>query len=65
MYVPNLVTAMDFEEEAVKATFSSFLPDPRGAGLEQAFQFSYVRTYVRPSVRTYVSEIKFWSLHIH
>ena len=24
MYVPNLVTAMGFEEEAVKATFSSF-----------------------------------------
>ena len=38
-----------------------FLPDPRGAGLHLAFQFSYVRT----SVRTLVSEIKFWSLHIH
>ena len=37
------------------------LPDPRRAGLEQAFQFSHVR----PSVRTYVSEIKFWSLHFH
>ena len=47
----------------------SSLPDPRGAGLEQAFQFSYVRLYVRPYVRphirTSVSEIKFWSLHIH
>ena len=45
------------------------LPDPRGAGLEQAFQFSYVCTYVRMYVRTYVrtsvSEIKSWSLHIH
>ena len=24
-----------------------FLPDPRGAGLHQAFQFSYVRSFVR------------------
>jgi hypothetical protein len=30
-----------------------------GAGLDQAFQFSYVHTYVCPSVRTYVSEINF------
>jgi len=45
--------------------FSDFLPDPRGAGLHLAFQFSYVRPSVRPSVRPLVSEIKFWSLHIH
>ena len=29
-----------------------FLPDPRGAGLDEAFQISSVRTSVRPSVRT-------------
>ena len=29
-----------------------FLPDPRGAGLHEAFQISSVRPSVRPSVRT-------------
>ena len=28
-----------------------YLPDPRGAGLHLAFQFSYVRPFVRSSVR--------------
>ena len=31
-----------------------YLPDPRRAGLEQAFQFSYVRTSVRSYVCTFV-----------
>ena len=41
--------------------FNLLLPEPRGAGLHLAFQFSSARSSVRPSV----SEIKFWSLHIH
>ena len=32
-----------------------YLPDPRGAGLHEAFQFSSVRPSVRTSVRTSVS----------
>ena len=32
--------------------YFQFLPDPRGAGLHEAFQFSSVRTYVRTYVRT-------------
>ena len=42
---------------------NTFLPDPRGDGLHEAFQISsartYVRTYVRPYVRTYVSTLDF------
>ena len=48
-----------------KSYQNPFLPDPREAGLHLAFQFSYVRTSARSSVRPSVSEIKFWSLHIH
>ena len=35
--------------------YAEFLPDPRGAGLHEAFQFSFVR----PSVRTYVAKLDF------
>ena len=28
------------------------MPDPRGAGLEEAFQFSFARPSVRPSLRS-------------
>ena len=40
-----------------KATL--FLPDPRGAGLHEAFQISSVHTYVRPYFRTSVSTLDF------
>ena len=36
-----------------------FLPDPRGAGLHEAFQISSVRPYVRTYVRPYVSTLDF------
>ena len=39
--------------------WNSFWPDPRGAGLHEAFQILSVRTSVRPYVPTYVSTLDF------
>ena len=55
-FAPHMELRHSFRDQqiaiiAVSSIFCCFLPDPRRAGLEQAFQFSYVRTLVRPYVR--------------
>jgi hypothetical protein len=50
-YVLDLFKIVLFMLEVLRSLDFVFLPDPRGAGLAQAFQISSVRPYVRPSVR--------------
>ena len=43
-----------------------FCRTQEGPAYTSLFNFhTFVRPLVRPLVRPYVSEIKFWSLHIH